>query len=259
MGLLLLPLLGMGEALCQAGAADVPDLEVPRLAVAPAITAVRDDPAWEGAATIAALAPAVQKDGTAFPEPRFETTVRLGWDPDHLYLRFICEDDEPWPAQVERDGAVYQGDCVEIFLDPVGDLRAVAEIQVSSQGVIFDQQILLTTEPRFDPHGRIDGQGWRDLWFAPSWDAEGLKASARPWERGWIVDVALPAAAFLKRSGSRTWAPGTLRVNLVRHEWMRRPDGGERQLDPSYWSPVLFGCPHFSHGRLGRLVLIDRR
>jgi hypothetical protein len=231
-------------------------LEVPRLAAAPADAA---DPAWATAALIPDFAGPLLEDGTRFAKPIAGCELRLGWTPEALHLRFAVSDDDGWSPGAKRDGELFRGDCVEVFLDPVGDALALAEFQVAPGGAIFDQQILLTTAPRYQPDGRLEWAVLKDFWAMTEWNCAGIAAVTTPWPegKGWTCVLTLPAKPLLRRLDRAQFAPMSLKANFARYDW--RPPHGADDLVPSYWSPVLFGCPHFSHGRMGTLRLVEAK
>jgi hypothetical protein len=72
------------------------------------------------------------------PSERDRTTYRLMWDERNLYLSWDCVDDSIQPEQVERDGPLYTGDCVEAFIMPDRRMKSYWEIIVGANGVVFD-------------------------------------------------------------------------------------------------------------------------
>jgi hypothetical protein len=128
--------------------------------------------------------------------------VRLLWDQKFLYVRFICQDNEIYSPFTGRDRPHYQGDVVEVFLDPVGDSRQYVELQVSPRNQVFDQLMLLTGEPRSDENLRllnevIDRNWWTDL----GWTLDGLSTATSVVQRdgktsGWIADIAIRPSRF---------------------------------------------------------------
>ena len=231
-----------------------PVFEVPRAILTPKINAAPLDAAWASAAKISALSPSIGAKGHALP-----TQIRALWDEDFLYFRFECKDSEIYApfGKSDRDQSLYQGDCVEIFLDVVGDGKQVFEFQFSPKNQVFDQNITLTTEPRADENFKLLPEVLkRDFWLDASWNAATLKSAASQNKSGWIVDVALPAKAILKRLGEEKFAPQTLRANLLRYDYGL---GAKRELLPMNWAPVLDGCPHISPGAMGFLKLMGAK
>lgn len=241
-----------------AKAEPLPVLSVPFAASAPRLDASPDDPAWEKAAVIEQLTHSRINEGTPPAVP--PTRVLALWDRDYIYVRFIATDDELYVPFQNRDEFHYQGDVAEVFFDPVGDGRLYYEIQLSAKGGILDQYIALTDAPVYNEDGRFTPEFHsKNFWANIAWNCEGLKTATSLLEKdgrftGWIAEFALPAKTLLKRTGQKNFSAGTLRANFLRYEWVRK-DGEKRNLIPMNWSPVLFGCPHISPGRMGFLKL----
>jgi hypothetical protein len=231
-----------------------PRVQVPHAVEAPAVTADVNDPAWASAVTISDLTPSIgTKPGTR-PLP---TTVKLLWDEQFLYVRFVCKDNDIYiPFQGDqRDREYYRGDAAEVFLDSVGDGRQYYEIQVTPANQVFDQTLLVTADKVTSrPNGRLtDDILQRNWWKDISWDIEGLKTAATRAKDGWIVDIAIPAKAALRRLGEAKFHPMTLHAHLMRYDW--QVVDGQRVLHPLNWAPVVFGCPHQSPAAMGELRL----
>jgi hypothetical protein len=238
-----------------------PVLAVPCVAAPPVIDGTLDDAAWAHAAIIPRLGPAhggAGKDRIA----RLPTTVRVAWDANCLYVAFACMDDhiDADPA-AKHDSDLYRHDACELFLDPVGDGRQYLEFQISPLGQTLDLVYLLTAPPEYTAAGRLtDSFFAREVWFFREWEAAGLQVASGRLRHdgavtGWTVELAIPAAAIMKRRGLNSFVPGELRANFARYDWQPDPGTGKRELLPMYWAPVAFGCPHISAGLMGRLVL----
>lgn len=246
---------GSVQALAQAPTSR-PSIDVPRATTQPAMTAAADDAAWAPAATITELTPSL---GTNKNTKSLPTTVRLMWDEQFLYVRFVCEDDEiyiPFEGD-QRDRDYYKGDAAEVFLDAAGDQKQWYEIQVTPANQILDQTLLVTADkPTSNKNGRLDEVILkRDWWKALSYDIEGLKTAASKAADGksWIVEIAIPAKVALRRLGQEKFSPMPLRVHLMRYDWQMVD--GKRVLHPLNWSPVEFGRPHQSPAAMGTLNL----
>jgi len=241
----------------------VPMLEVSETIHAPTLDASPDDAAWNGAAVIAEMTSSLGTPAAlGGPLP---TRVLLLWDQNYLYVRFICSDDEIYvPFEgTARDKPYYRGDAVEVFLDPKGDGRQYFELQVTPANQLLDQTLLVTADRvTSDEHGRLTKDILeRDLWPALSYDMPGLRTAAGRSSDGkqWIVDIAIPAEAALKRLGMKHFEPMTLRANLLRYDWPARTADvkGQRQLNPMNWAAVEFGRPHQSPAAMGVLRLVS--
>lgn len=239
----------------------LPFVEVPAAKTTPLMTADLADPAWATAAVIPALGGTI-KDRV--PMKPFPTEVRLLWDAKYLYVRFICTDAEIYSPFEKHDDPLYLGDVVEMFLDARGDARQYIELQVSPRNKTFDQNFVLSAEPRADVGSRLpDEILQRDFWSNLQWDMAGLRTATSTITKngvttGWVADIAVPAEEALHRLGEKTFHPMTLRAHFMRYEWPKpAKDGDKRQLIGMSWSPIVDGCPHISPMAMGFVVLQD--
>ena len=245
--------------------ATTPRLDVPKTAtLVPRVTAEPDDTSWADAAVISTLT--ISLGAATRPGIVPSTEIRLRWDPQFLYIRFLCADDDIYAPFDGRDQPLYKADVAEVFVDPAGDGRQFIELQLSPRGDVFRQLSLLTADAASGPDGvLLDEVVKRELWRFPNWDLPGLRTAARicqlgSGKPGWITDFALPAAPLLRRLGRREFSAGlTLRANLLRYDW--QPSGNAtsplaRTLVPVNWAPVRLGCPHLSPRAMGFLRLV---
>lgn len=245
-----------------------PTLDVPHTTLSPAIEADPLDTAWHRAAVVRDLGPSwVVKRGSDPPKPRpepspdgasLQTEVRLLWDRDHLYVRFICHDLELFvPHGLDHDAPHYKGDVVEVFIDGIGDGRQWLEVQVNPAGGVLDLNTVMSAPPESDAMGVLTQVSDRQRWPNLGYTTKGLKTAARAVEGGWLADFAIPAAVVLRRSGERVFAPDAkLRANLLRYEKLLNEDGSRRFVAQN-WSPVIRGNPHRSPARMGTLRLTE--
>ncbi|MGI4791000.1 MAG: carbohydrate-binding family 9-like protein [Janthinobacterium lividum] len=237
-----------------------PRLSVPSARLTPLLTADPSDPAWAAAAVIPALTVSLGEGGKGLaPLP---TQVKLLWDQNNLYLRFICTATEIYAPAKEHDADLYHGDVVEVFLDVQGDSKQWIELEVSPDNVTFDQLATLTAEPASNADlilnsDVLDRNWWMDL----SWSLDGWKTAAAIQKTqghvtGWTVDMALPAKAVLHRLGQDKYSPMTLRANFLRYEELAAADPkAARRLLAMNWAPVIYGCPHISPLAMGYVTL----
>jgi hypothetical protein len=227
------------------------------------VSAEPADPAWADAPTIASLPLSLGPEAnglTALP-----TQVKLLWDSDYLYIRFLCTSTEIYSPYKTHDDPIYKGDCVEMFLDVKGDARQWIELEVSPSNVTFDQVMTLTADPASDADLILTpALRGRDLWRDLSWTLDGLRTAATLQKSGkratgWTVDIALPAKPTLRRLGLDHFAPMTLRANFLRYEYPSATNGGKRPLIAMNWSPVRWGCPHISPQAMGYLELVGEK
>lgn len=239
-------------------ALEVPTLRVPRAASVPALDAAAVPAAvWNNAALVPRLVASIDRSKTA-AQVLPATEVRLLWDEKALYVRFDCTDAEVYLPYDKHDDPLYQGDVVEVFLDPVGDARQWFELQVAANNATFDQNLVLTGEAKSNADGLLLSAVLdREWWVSKDYEMEGLTTAARKHAAGWSVEMAIPARSAARRLGISAWAAGLkLRANLMRYEWGPPDADGKRAFMPMNWAPVLVGCPHISPQAMGILELV---
>lgn len=171
------------------------------------IDGVLDEPAWALSPRVGELRLIHAPDR----RPAFPTEAALTWDQRLLYVGFACTDPAPWARHEARDARLWEEEVVEVFLDPDGDGRNYAELEVSPRNVVVD---LLIAAPG------AAGPGAR------RWNVEGLQTAVTRHVEGWIVEIAIPWAAL--GDAGVTSAPRVgdqWRVGLYRIE---RPGGPEK-------------------------------
>lgn len=255
----ILPLLSRAEPEPAADAR--PRLAVPFTETSPALQADPKEEIWQKAAIIPRLGLAINPDKKG-PEP-LPTEVRLLWQAETLYVRFISVGPGfHVPYGNKHDAKHYEGDVVEIFLDPVGDARQLIELQVNPEGGVLDLMFLATATPQSGPYRMLTHEFLqRDWWTRQEWNFKELRVanSRHPLPDGstqWIADIAIPAKEILRRRGQEKLSPGEFKANFLRYAGAVDPATGKRSEELFMnWSPVRHGCPHLSPEALGTLVL----
>lgn len=131
------------------------------------------------------------------------TEATVAWDDQNLYFAFSATDTQPWGTMYKRDSPIWEQEVVEVFLDPDGDGKNYAELEVSPHNVVVD---LLFTAPR------------AGLTPAISWDIEGLRTAVTKHPYGWITEIAIPwsslsgAGVERKPNVGDKWRVGLYRI-----------------------------------------------
>jgi len=230
-----------------------PVIVVRQANIQPAVTADPVDPAWVGVPIIALGPVENQTVGSVLPQ----TGVQLVWLPTALYVRFLCRDDDIYAPLIGRDALLYKADAIEVFIDPVGDGRAVYEFQVSPNGDLFDQLILNTAPIMSWKTDGIFAGSANESWAMLEWNAKNIHQAARsvslPDGPGWIADIAI-STEVLRRTRAPTFGLGSLRAHLVRVDQQLQADGS-RLFSSASFAPYPNGNPHRTAVRMGRLEL----
>jgi hypothetical protein len=242
---------------------DRPSLPVPFLATELPLEKIDRNDAWKQAAVIDHFDLPLGVESEAAPA---STKVAVLWTRQNLLIRFQCAASSITRlpgvsvAARERDLPYYRADCVEVFLDPVGDGRAYIEIQASPDNGIMDGIYLYTagveSAPDFTVKPDITN---RDAWFFKEWNMAGLRSaaavqldSASP---GWAMVLVIPAKDLLRRLGKSEFAAGmTLRANFLRFDYSSKL--GQPAVITK-WARVPSGRVHRAPAGMGWLILVD--
>ena len=191
-----------------------------------------------------------QSSSIGWGPDRYLTTFRALWNASGLYVRFDARDETPWFTHTERDAKLWEEEVVEIFLDPAGDGRDYAEVEISPANVVCD---LIVRTP------------WPSLASDPAWNWDGLESRVASTHSDgatmWTAVAVLPwsGARGLSAAAARCVppAPGDRwRFNVFR---IKRPHGpAEPERDAVYaaWS-VPEGPSFHVPARFRHLVFAD--
>jgi len=202
----------------------------PKFERKPVIDGSLSDAAWQ-------LAPAVSGFTSIDLEHQYvpaQTTFRVGWDEENLYVAAECFEDPQLLPHLKADGTgrdcpAYLDDSIELFLAPQPQDRA-------------DYYQLAVNAGR----GFFDSKGSND----PAWNAEWKRAVKRRKDR-WVVEVAVP----FKTLAADPPAHGTLwRFNVCRNRQVR--EGGRfsswAELVGGFHRPEDFNKLLFQDGEVDR-------
>jgi uncharacterized lipoprotein YddW (UPF0748 family) len=178
-------------------------------------------------------------DITGNPElkPPMRTRIKMLWDDRYIYVAAELIETGVWATLEKHDAVIFHDNDFEIFLDPEGNGRNYAEIEVNALGTVWD--LLLT---------RAYKDGGKPV---SNWDLRGLQTGIRVCgtlndpssaDTSWIVEMALPIEELTTgRSLSCRPADGVMwRVNFSRVEWETEiVKGAYRKVkDPVTGKPV---------------------
>ena len=178
------------------------------------------DQAWENAPW---SGPFIDIEG--IKKPRYETRMKMLWDNDHLYIFAELEEPHVWGDITKRDAVMYYNNDFEVFIDPSGDTRNYAEIEINAQNAVWD---LLLSKP-YRTGGKYNTQ-----WDIPSIQTavfiDGTLNDPSDIDKGWSVEMAIPLEylVHLKNKPKSTPIDGEQwRINFSRVEWDHTVQNGE--------------------------------
>jgi hypothetical protein len=135
------------------------------------------------------------------------TLARLLWDDENLYVAFQCEDHDVSTPYSKDDEPLYTSNAVEIFLNPSGDLRRYAEIELNPANALFDASFT----------GRRQGM---DLaWSSRARHGvrvDGTLNQRGDVDRGWTAELAIPFSAIPASPRAHPAVGDVWRFNLYR-------------------------------------------
>ncbi len=208
---------------------------VPQTSAPPIIDGKLDDVAWQNAATVdlkwrfnPANAPML------IPlTPTVRTTARLLWDKQYLYVGFECEDADVWSTYTQRDAYVWEGEAVEVYLDPSGRGQNYKEIDLNSLGALID---LNTPEAKDGNPGDVEqnarwnmaGVRWRTF-------VDGTVNDRTDRDTGWTAELAIPLKEILPPD-EQLYVGDIWRAQFYRIE--RPKDSTDATAEFLAWSPT---------------------
>ena len=185
-----------------------------------------DEESWKKAAP---TAPFVDISGEGFAKPLFETTAKMLWDDEYLYVAATLHEKDIKAKLTQRDTIIYHDNDFEVFLDPDGDGHNYFEIETNARGVIFDLML--------DKPYRSGGN------FMIHWDCPGLKTAiycdgtlnkSKDEDKLWTVEMAIPHKALTLNFTNLLKAGNTWRINFSRVQWLKAKGPEENWV----WMPT---------------------
>ena len=202
-----------------------------------------DDPAWQQALAVPLLR---NQDGA---EPRFETTARLLWDDNYLYVGYTCQDSQIYATMAERDDPLWEEEVVEIFVDANRDEIGYVEIEVNPLNALVDLYVLNRSPYPMQALFCWDSAGIR---HAVSVDGDPRRRDTQ--DRAWSAELALPWEDFLTAPHLPPQAGDVWRMNLYRiDQYQAQPGLGQQELYA--WSPTRCETYHVPQ-RFGEIVFV---
>jgi hypothetical protein len=202
---------------------------IPRAAKAPVLDGKLDDEVWK-------QTPAQKLHEIGMGKVAAETTVRLAFDEQALYVAFECAEpliEQMGVRECQRDGPVWRTECVEVVLDPFAEgTKMMHFIATPSATGIYDGRRGYID----DPLHPLVLKGQEDV----SWNPEWRHAFTIEKERKvWTIEMAFPFTTLgvpAPAEGAR-W-----RVNFARERNRSDWPGAKAKSEPQevyLWSPNL--------------------
>ncbi len=176
-----------------------------------------DEPAWDRAQLV---------EDFRVPElgakPLAPTMARLLWDDRFLYVAVTMEDRDIYAAVKKHDGMTWHDDVAEVFLKPSEHSNVYHEFHCTPLGTTLDLMIARRGAGHFD-------RWWPwESGFQAKASVQGTVNEWRDRDKGWIVEMAIPLAAF-KDAAPKVQLGDRWRFAVCRYNYsVHMPGGLER-------------------------------
>lgn len=192
------------------------DAFLPRLDAEPTIDGKLTEPAWEKAAVVESFF-RLNSNRCLAEQP---TQVKFWSNGRSLFIGFVCHEknmEKLKAAHSERDGQVWNDDCVEVFLSPSVNAEPYYQFIVNMIGTQCDL--------------KVTGSGFNVM---PSWNGNWNAAATRTAD-GYTVEIELPFRMF-GRSQAETWRIAFARENKASDENSSWPAMGAGFHEPALYA-----------------------
>jgi len=159
--------------------------KVAKASAAPTLDGKLDDPTW---AAIRPTADFRQPDGRVL-NVAYTTSARLAWDDGHLYVAYETKDDEIANKFTDNDATLWEGDVVELFIQPNPRGGEYFEFQWAPNKARFDAKFTGHRKPTWQEAAKFDAKSRHAVAVDGTVNADGA-------DKGWTVEAAIPWSAF---------------------------------------------------------------
>lgn len=173
----------LAAAHTELGPGGLPVLRVPRASGAVHVDGRMDEPAWRSAGLTGPLVDA--STGAAVAGHDARAVVRALWDEQYLYLGWEVADELVVDTSRARDEPLWEGDAVDLIVDPDGDGRDYYEVMVSPGEHTFDAFHLRPPTPP----GRGDTSWNPDVQVGAG--VLGTLSNPSDTDRGYVLEMAV--------------------------------------------------------------------
>lgn len=202
--------------------------EARKTADRPTIDGILSDSAWESAQNIDQFF-AYQSGGAPAAA---ETSAKILWDDEFLYLAFEMQDADIRPSSVTagqtgRDASLFLGDVIELFIREDRSATRYFEFEWSPKnGDVLDARF---DERKFGP----PGIAW-DTAIVSAVRVQGTIDDTTDVDTGWTVESAIPLSSFEPISTNSRWT-----FTLARYDYFNPGHSKEQLMTSAIGAPDL--------------------
>ena len=148
-------------------------------------------------------------------QPSSETSAKLLYDNDFLYIGFFCHDQDIKATYTKRDSPTWQQDVVEVFLKTGENISPYYEFEFSPIKTVFDA---------FLP----GPEKLQDIFECAKWNCEGLKVETKicgtlndssDTDQYWSIEIAIPFKGLPTLKGKQPEKGDKWLFHLARYDY----------------------------------------
>ena len=210
-----------------------------RAAKAPVIDGKLDDEVWQQAAPTEAF---VRFDANRAEGKPLKTTAKMAWDEGALYVAWECEDPDIWSTIKERDGNLWEGEVVELYVDPDGDGENYKEFEISPLNTVIDLNIPESMDGA--PQNVNEARKWNATDWATAVQIEGTLDNRKDTDVRWTAETAIPLRNFTSTPHLPPHIGDVWRVQLFRIDrsnTLEHPQFQAWSATDTFHNPTRFG------------------
>ncbi len=173
-------------------------------------------------------------------EPKYKTRFKMLWDDEALYFGADLIEPHLWATLTEHDSIIFQDNDFEVFIDPDGDSKLYAELEINALNTTWD--LLLVETYR---NGGPAIHGWEIIGLETAVNLRGTLNDPTNIDDGWSVTIKWPFIGLkeLTKVPCPPQVGDQWRINFSRVQWPHEVNNG-KYCKPSgsiednwVWSP----------------------
>ncbi|MDR0749911.1 MAG: carbohydrate-binding family 9-like protein [Tannerellaceae bacterium] len=165
--------------------------------------------------------------GDTLRKPFLQTSVKMAYNDDGLYIAATMEEPNIRADMTEHDSPLFLNNNFEFFFNPANDTHNYAEYEVNALGTEWD---LFLTKPYRD--GGLAFDNWEFMGMKSAVHINGTVNNPSDTDTSWSVEIFLPWKSIyqLKPGKNKPEAGEQIRANFSRAQWE------ENKVDNHFWA-----------------------
>ncbi|MDR1403147.1 MAG: carbohydrate-binding family 9-like protein [Tannerellaceae bacterium] len=174
--------------------------------------------------------------------PFLETSVKMAYTDQGLYLAVLMEEPHVWADMTEHDSPLFLNNNFEFFFNPANDTHNYVEYEINALGTEWD---LFLTKPYRD--GGLSFSNWEFMGMESALHIDGTLNDPRDTDTSWSVEIFLPWRSVyqLTPGKNKPEVGDQIRANFSRARWnaeiqdgkyVKIPYAGDDKVRSRFWA-----------------------